>query len=1285
MAVPKIFQTFNSLLGGIVRKRNATIVGPSKQLVGEFPEVDFERLYQYYHHWDQIKTAVDVMHQKFRGSGISITSNNEAFNVFIKKWWDVSNAEKKWSQFIYSLLITGSAIMEIQFTPDGRIGNTEQIPMQTIYRIFRDQYGNELKLVQIVDGVFKELDPEFFIHATINNPDRQAFGKSMFHTLASPRPITGTVDPITGEAINPARNTLSLLDAQAELQNAEIEIKKKMAKPRLIVGAPGMPADQMEKIQAEMADPNTDQYIWIFDKPVQSAELQVAQAGKFNEYGDNVDAHIDVGTVFASNVIKNPGSFSYSGSQTPLDVLDQRMLDLQGDLIEILKDKLLKPLAESWGFKDFDMMDVEITFTPIVKRLTMEDIRGLDPLTVSKKERRELYKKQHIELDDNLWEEEQNEQKEQQAQQGMMNAQAMGMSMPPQGEGEDGDDTNPLMPKSPPSAGDSPAPSQTGGVKGPTVGEPKVPVDPNQKGAPTPKEKRPQPYTKKKGENLHTRLIKEIANEGLSASATIEAIKAVERIPLPPSATSTSSDLYVGQGIDDSGHPEITDPDVIKAFGLDEDSLKQDTAPSDPDKMAHAGDQQTLTGADNTQGRFTNTDNIGIPQVDMENPELEVKSEQEYLEHANNPADFTSGGTGDDRIDDESDGAFKDPYDLQDEMNPNEDETSIRDQHTGPNTGSLVRGDLQMSGGTDALPDNTKSQILGGNDNDEQPIVPDEQFPEDRKLKNDITYDRDEDEEEEIGEAIKGPDEVQQKFPTDTKDKIEGEDPFTSGTGPDQTPELNQIRKPQARLDDAPLTEEPNDFNATSEETPYDMRNHEQGDGEFSDVTDTKHQDVVGDSSQVRLQLEQEGEDQNPDRLQTNDGIMDNTGLNMEPENNMEYQNEDDLKKTQDGSNVLEQEGEPLEDGAIIMPDDVQQVTPTGTGIDPVTGEPIQDQTIIDDGAHGNDPTHSGIDEEEVDPNILHPDPIEPESGILFTDNTDEQGNEIPDLRFDQTPDSDEQQPEIENEYEIVTKEEYDQHVDGAFGDQEQFDAELDDPSMDMLETTPEEFKPEEDIMDPVETDEEGNEMPLTDVDGNPLEEEESSGEDSSAPKESSGGEEETSEEPKESSSAPKESSDKEEKDPNDFSDEPEEETVAEPKEEKPKSKSKPKEKKEEDNSEEDDDKEPDYFGLNKKDSSKDTPKEKSTPEKKKDPDKNDKEDSKSQSSKEPSEDEEDDSNINDSVDDLPETSGSVDEIIKREHELMEDGELEEEEIHDILLDEFKEEIVEDIEDDKNE
>ena len=1031
MAVPKIFQTFNSLLGGIVRKRNATIVGPSKQLVGEFPEVDFERLYQYYHHWDQIKTAVDVMHQKFRGSAISIKSNNEYFNVFIEKWWDVANAEKKWSQYIYSLLITGSAIMEIQYTPDGRIGNIEQIPMQTIYRMFRDQFGNELKLVQIVDGVFKELDPEFFIHHTINNPDRQAFGKSMFHTLASPRPITGAVDPITGDSINADRNTMSLLDAQAVLQNAEIEIKKKMAKPRLVVSANGMPREQMEQIQSEMADENTDQYIWIFDKPVSSAELAIKGTDQYGKYGENVDSHIDIGTVFASKVISEPSGFSYSGGQTPLDVLDQRMIDLQGDLSEIMRDRLIKPLAESWGFKEFDLMEVKITFTPIVKRLTMEDIGGLDREAVSAGEKRELYKKLNIELDDNMWEESKNEQKEQQA--------GMGMGgMPPNGQ-PPVDPQNPVLPtvSNPPDEDEK----LSSAVPPPKVEQQTSPKDEFTIESPKPDNPSKPKLDQRKpnGEVFVDKMIKQIANEStLSPTEKLDMLKGFERIPLAPNAINTSTDLYVGQGVDQEGVPEITDPAIRDQYGLGVDEeQEQELPPTDPSKNATVNDIATLQPEGNNSGRFTNTDDVETEDVETEDVEtedvetedvetedveLETVSEDEYNKHIGN---FTQGGTGDGGISKDSDGSYNDLIDSKQELErtPEEGNTAIEDPHARPVQEPMVN----MSGGSDPIPNNTKDQIIGSNDDDEQPIVPSEGDPND-------------DEEEDkkiIGEAVEEDDEEfeWEEKTGDKKDVIYGEDPFTSGTSEDPTPDLDQPQKGQAQLDDTPLQEEPT--------TDFDK-------------------DVVGSSDQVRLQMDEETGG-NPSELISNDSstIMDNTGLNVKPE--YEQVSEDDfMKKTQDGSNPLEEEGEPLQDGMVMKPEDVQQTEPDGfirgTNIVPHEKEPLEEDEIGTGltGGDMNDPTLSGIDEEEVDPNLLHQDP---ETGRNYTDLTDEQGNEVPDLRFDQNPDSDEQQPEVELEFEIVTKEEYESHLDTAMT-QDEFDAELQNPTGE---------NPLEDPMNPLE------------------------------------------------------------------------------------------------------------------------------------------------------------------------------------------------------------------------
>lgn len=394
------FQTFNNYLSNITRKRNATIVGPSRQITGEFPEVTAQRLFEYYHGWDQIKRSIDTMHQKFMGSGIVVKSKSTQYDAFMKKWFEVTNFQKKMSDFFLSVFITGNAILEKQFTEDGRIGNVSVVPMQTIYRIFRDEFGNELKLVQNIDGIFKELDPQFYVHWAINNPDRQAFGKSEFHTLAAPRKVVSKIDVQTGEAINPERNLVPLLDAQVELQNAEVEIKRLMAKPRIFASFPGMPQSQLAKLQKELQDESSSQTIWAFDKEARMAEATYSDRGKFQEYGNNVDSHIDIGTGFASKVISHPGGFSYSSSQTPFDVLDQRMIDLQSDAREMIRDQILRPIAQSWGINNFDDLEVEISFRPTVRRLTMEDIQRLPLDSVSPNEKRAILKSLHIPLDD---------------------------------------------------------------------------------------------------------------------------------------------------------------------------------------------------------------------------------------------------------------------------------------------------------------------------------------------------------------------------------------------------------------------------------------------------------------------------------------------------------------------------------------------------------------------------------------------------------------------------------------------------------------------------------------------------------------------------------------------------------------------------------------------------------------------------------------------------------------------------------------------------------------------
>jgi len=1111
-ATPKIFQTFNSLLGSIVRKKNATIVGPSKQLVGEFPPVTFERLFEFYQHWDQIKRSVDTSHQKLIGAGIEIKTNNEYFNVFIEKWWKEVNAGKKFSEFFLSGLITGNAIMEIQYTSDGRIGNVEHIPMQTIFRIFRDQFANELKLVQIVDGVFKELDPDYFMHWIINNPDRQAFGKSEFFSVASPRPVATKVDKFTGQPVNPDRNLRSLLDAQAILQNAEVEIKEKMGKPRLLVSAPGMPRDQMEQVQAEMADPQTDQYIWLFDKPVDSKELQIQAQSRFDDYGDNVDAHIDIAMGFASKVISNPSGFSYSGSQTPFDVLDQRMSDMQKDASELLIDNLLKPLAESWGFKEFEEMEAEITFTPNVKRLTMEDIRGLDPESVAPKEKRKMYEKLNIPLDDTLYDEYQNEIKQEKTDQkdiGMAQAQANGF-----GAGQDGGSfgNSPAEAGNPPKAGGGKPPSEGGQSEKSGAGQSDVPpikpleaepVTPEQpdnaddRPAPPRTDKQePSPFRKKKGEALSVEDIGVIVEKAVEAT-----IKAHERIPLPPKAGSNANDsvdLYVSQGLDTPGKPEITDPKIRQTFGEDEDefedelpinspqkraSVKQSggTSPYEPPVLDPQVPERDLMREEKKHGAgdFTNQGDVGIPQVDSAGRIIEPHTQEEFPAVGLNDyvnelegkvqGDHTEGGTGDERINDTSDGKFKDPLDLaKQQETPIEPELQqTQTTKIGPRVGEPVEGE----------PDDLGRNISGGYQPDEpdlkgfdtygdEPYEKSEGFPKDnnpeelRKLVN-----RQDLRGEGVGDNY--PNHPQTPDPPEAyhKDKIKPEDSDPRLPMEDPNPHLNQPQKGQARLDDSPLFEQPTNnpeginpsrdrynqaspTNARGEE-PHDLKNNiTQGGGDGNAVPPAG---VVGQSDQVRLQRDELTGTDDHSKLPTigdplkdqtehpdNTDVIDQSGLNLTPgapSGDVEDPYRDQVTGITDpvigepdlqNQTIQDPIGEvPQDDGMIVKPEDIQQVQPQNA--DP------NDPNVkgVDVPAPGADPNQGtnidqGVDPNEIDPNQLH---IDPETGVSYTDQTDEQGNEVPDLRFDQTPDSDEKQPDVELENEIVTKEEYEQEL----------------------------------------------------------------------------------------------------------------------------------------------------------------------------------------------------------------------------------------------------------------
>ena len=351
--------------------------------------------------------------------------------------------------------------------------------------------------------------------------------------------------------------------------------------------------------------------------------------------------------------------------------------------------------------------------------------------------------------------------------------------------------------------------------------------------------------------------------------------------------------------------------------------------------------------------------------------------------------DVTQGGTGDDRINSQSDGTYKDQRDGMNEkpIQPDLEKSSITPDISQTNIGPSERDEdtmRKMTGGSEPIVDG-KAQILGSPDNDENPLVPSEGMPNDfdkeAQTPNTDLQDsqqvepqldiHDAEHEEKAKQLGVDPLEVPDR------DAVADNDPMTSGIS-DSTvdPDNPENIEPNAgsklpQLQDKPLFETPkNEQDIPQEPIQEDPQDLGQTDGIKT---------VDGPIDKIAHPPEETQPDSVPVQDSENPQI-DNTGLNMTPDG------EPDVSKSQI----------PEERTSIRKEPQLGQSFPDGDG------------NIFD----------GDKDIRQVEPPQITS--KDPETGRNYTNQLDEQGNPIPDLRFDQTPDSDEDQPEIETKDEEI-------------------------------------------------------------------------------------------------------------------------------------------------------------------------------------------------------------------------------------------------------------------------
>jgi hypothetical protein len=379
--MPGLFDNFKSSFRNIVPglKSNAIKVSRAKQFSGEVAfELPFRRFYEYYHSWPEVKRGINGIHRRLMGTDISFESDSEAFDILFSKWARIVNLKSKYKEAVKDMLITGTLHCEKQFTPDGKLGNIVHVPTLTMWKAFRDDFGNILEVVQMIDGQMHRLSPDYLIKYAINNPEEEYFGKSEIFSIATPQKVTGEFD-VDGNIIEGDKYLVSILDRDARIRFSQMAAAEKQAKSMMFVQVKGENNRERQKeIEDKLNSSNTKDWVTVSDKEFVVNKAQAEVSSIMKEYTDDMKQQISKSIGFPSQAIDEPGSASFASSQVPINELMAAVAEMQKDLAEIFEKEVMMVKAEEWGMDPLEV-NPRWTHSAFVEKLTFEQLVKLEP------------------------------------------------------------------------------------------------------------------------------------------------------------------------------------------------------------------------------------------------------------------------------------------------------------------------------------------------------------------------------------------------------------------------------------------------------------------------------------------------------------------------------------------------------------------------------------------------------------------------------------------------------------------------------------------------------------------------------------------------------------------------------------------------------------------------------------------------------------------------------------------------------------------------------------------
>ena len=375
---------------GFASRSSGRLLPAWATVYGEAPPIKFKDCVEAYLKDPACKAFVDFLADQVVGAGFYVTVNDdyphaEEAKGVVDEFCEGVNLDELLQIGVREVIAAGNSFWE-KIEPH-QLEELRILPLTSIERIKRDQYGHVRGYIQSAYYGGRTLSPERIIHFKWNPVNGEPFG-------------TGVLRPLLeAYRLNDGETRMGFLEMKARMEMMLPKIFEKYAGPDELWIFEGISDKQLEEYQRVLRSRPREGARFVYNRPADIKTVQIDPRTQFQAYLEHVLNQVYLsGETPLPKLFTTPG-FTEASARAALELAERKVISLQRFIKRIVEREIFRPVVEQAGY-DPKEASVRLNWgVPEKPEISVVDlIKACELDLISREEFRSMMKKMGWEL-----------------------------------------------------------------------------------------------------------------------------------------------------------------------------------------------------------------------------------------------------------------------------------------------------------------------------------------------------------------------------------------------------------------------------------------------------------------------------------------------------------------------------------------------------------------------------------------------------------------------------------------------------------------------------------------------------------------------------------------------------------------------------------------------------------------------------------------------------------------------------------------------------------------------